>query len=288
MGALLALASPAAAQQDVAAQTFARINQARADAGLPPLALNAQLNAAAQAHADDMQKNGVSLGHRGSDGSTIKQRIARAGYGGGTTGENWAAYRTFDQIMNFWLNDPPHRSNILNNKFREIGVGVASRANGGLIIVTDFGASDNAPEIAAAAAAPPQAPQKPRAAPTQAKPAAPKPTRAPTRQPTRPPTAKATRVPQPTAPPAPTPEPQPEPTRVAIARAPQTQIKATAPLYARGRAAKSVVRGSASNAVGAAHGAGDALRMSLGAALAVSGALVLGLAMAGHWRFRRR
>ncbi|MCG3141027.1 MAG: hypothetical protein HDKAJFGB_02197 [Anaerolineae bacterium] len=282
--ALLALAGSAAAQQDIAAQTLTRINQARADAGLPSLTLNAQLNAAAQDHANDLQNNGVSLGHRGSDGSTIKQRIARAGYGGGTTGENWAAYRTFDQIMDFWLNDPPHRRNILHQKFREIGIGVALRANGGLIIVTDFGAPDNAPELAIATAAPTKAPRQARVAPTKAKPATSKPTRAPTRQPT----PHATRVRTQAAPPAPTLAPQPEPTRLALAAAPPPQLKLAAPLRARGRVAQGIVRGSASALVNAPPDADASSRMALGAIMAVSGALGLGLAMAGHWRFRNR
>lgn len=266
------------AQDDIAGQVLARINQARTDAGLPSLTRNAQLDAAAQAHADDLQKNGVGLGHRGSDGSTIKQRIARAGYGGETTGENWAAYRTLDQIMNFWLDDPPHRRNILHTKFREIGIGVARRANGGLIVITDFGAPGNVPEIAAPAAPPKQPAQKPRAAPTQVRPAAPKPTRAPTRQPT----AKPTRARQKNVPPPPT----VEPTRIALASVPQPRTPAV--LRARGRIAKSPVLGNAASNAGVLRAPGDPLRMTLGAGLALGGLLGLGIAVVGHLRFRTR
>lgn len=265
-----------AAQEDVAAQVLARINQARAEAGLPALTRNAQLDAAAQAHADDLRKNGVSLGHRGSDGSTIKQRLERAGYGGVVTGENWAAYRTLDQIMDFWLNDPPHRQNILRAKFREIGIGVAARANGGLIVITDFGAPANAPEmaVAAPAAAPTKKPrQKPRAAPTQT--VAPKPTVAPTRKPTRQPTNAPTV--------APTVAPTMEPTRVALA-----QTSAPVALRARGRAAPSFARGEASSRVGVLVDAGDPLRRMLGAGLAAGGALGLGIAWLGLCRARVR
>ena len=266
------------AQNDTAGQVLARINQARGDAGLPPLTRNAQLDAAAQAHADDLQKNGVSLGHRGSDGSSIKQRIARAGYGGGTTGENWAAYRTLDQIMNFWLKDPPHRRNILHSKFREIGIGVAHRANGGLIVITDFGAPGNVPEIAAPAAPIKRTPQKPRAAPTQVKPAAPKATRAPTRKPT----AKPTQSPQQAVPAT----PMPEPTRVALATVPQPI--APAALRARGRIAKIYLQADAAGNAGILNTSDDAFRMTFGAGLAMGGLILLGIAVVGHLRFRSR
>ena len=54
--------------------------------------------------------------------------------------------------MEFWLNDPPHRRNILNPKFADIGIGFVVRPNGGLIVVTDFG-TQQSPEAAAKAQA---------------------------------------------------------------------------------------------------------------------------------------
>ena len=264
LGLLCCLVPAAYAQDEVAGQVLARINQARAENGLPALARNPQLDAAAQAHANDLLKNGVSLGHRGSDGSNIRQRIARAGYGGSTVGENWAAYRTLDQIMNFWLNDPPHRENILKGKYREVGIGVATRANGGLIVITDFGAQDNAPEIAAPAAQPPNAPKKAKATATRAKPAAPKPTPVPTRKPTRKPTLVQVAQIAPT--------PTPEPTRLALAPAPKAPPKGV--LHARGRANRLVLRGSATSAVGLIETNGDPLKMVLGGVLSVAGAIM--------------
>jgi hypothetical protein len=263
------------AQEDIAAQVLARLNQARADAGMPALTRSAQLDAAAQAHANDLRQNGVALGHRGSDGSTIKQRILGAGYASSLVGENWAAYRTLEQIMTFWLNDPPHRQNILDAQFREIGIGVAARASGGWIIVTDFGAPENAPARAGPAAPAARAPNKVRATPTRAKPAAPKPTRAPTRKAT----PKPTRAPKQAAP-----TPTAEPTRVALAAAPPP----TAPvlLRARGRSARVVLHGRAAGVSGVNETKGDVLRMTLGAALASGGFLLFGIALVGQRRRR--
>jgi hypothetical protein len=123
------------------------VNQARVNAGLLPLAVNPQLTAAAQAHADDMARNGVSIGHNGSDGSTPSTRILAAGYHpyswGLIGGENWAAYRTVDESMNAWMSDQPHRANVLSPGFREIGVGAAQSPSGAPILVTDFGSQPN-------------------------------------------------------------------------------------------------------------------------------------------------
>ncbi len=135
------------AQTTDAARTLQLINQARAKAGLGPLALNAQLAAAAQAHADDMLRKGVGIGHYGSDGSTPRSRAVRAGYGaysfGLYVGENWVGYDTVDVGFNWWMGDPPHRQNILRPEYREIGIGVARSAGGDMVLVTDFGAQPN-------------------------------------------------------------------------------------------------------------------------------------------------
>ncbi len=138
------------AQSNDNARVLTLINQARITNGLTPLALNATLNAAAQAHANDLANAGVNyaaLGHNGSDGSTPPVRMQRAGYpaypNGLYVGENWAAYQTVDDAMNFWMSDVPHRANILRVNFREIGIGVAPSVQGNPIVITDFGAQPN-------------------------------------------------------------------------------------------------------------------------------------------------
>ncbi len=126
---------PSPAAQEVAR----RINQLRAQAGLPPLTLHPLLSQAAAAHIQDMLASG-RYGHLGSDGSRVGQRIARTGYLlDGWAGEIWAAYRTLDETFRFWMADPPHRQSILNPHYREMGVAALPRAQGqGLIVVVDF------------------------------------------------------------------------------------------------------------------------------------------------------
>ena len=128
----------------------ALVNQARLDEGLAPYGFSTLLTAAAQRHADDLAAHQI-WSHTGSDGSTAQQRIAEAGYAAWTwsggesiTGENfWTGYGTIQDALAFFLEDPPHRQNILSSTFREIGIGVATDGEGRNYYVLDFGARPN-------------------------------------------------------------------------------------------------------------------------------------------------
>jgi LysM repeat protein len=118
------------------------INQRRAEAGLPPLALHPLLNQAAQNHVNDIAA-GRGYGHVGPDGSNVRQRVQRVGYSsGGFASENWVNSTSPDGAMTWWMNDWIHRVNILNERWREFGVGVADAGGGRQIYVTVFTAGD--------------------------------------------------------------------------------------------------------------------------------------------------
>lgn len=146
-----ALALPARAQTDPAAELAARLNRERVARGLAPLALNAQLSAAAQAHAEDVARSNRTInaqaGHIGSDGSNVFERVARTGFGayswGRRLGENWAWYRNPTDAFAMWMESAPHRANILHPLFREMGIGVAAHPTVGFVYVIDFGAQPN-------------------------------------------------------------------------------------------------------------------------------------------------
>ncbi len=150
--AVVSLASlPASAQEsDPVATWQALVNQARLDEGLPPYGFSSLLAAAAQRHADDLAAHQI-WSHTGSDGSTARQRIAEAGYAAWTwnggeliAGENfWTGYGTIEDALAFFLEDPPHRDNILSTTYREIGVGVAADAEGRHYYVLDFSVRPN-------------------------------------------------------------------------------------------------------------------------------------------------
>ncbi|MCT9011149.1 CAP domain-containing protein [Streptomyces rhizosphaerihabitans] len=111
------------------ARVVALVNSERAKVGCSPVALNAKLSQAAQAHSADMASHNT-MSHTGSDGSDPGQRITRAGYLWSTYGENVAyGYSTPEQVMAGWMASAGHKRNILDCGFKEIGVGVAQPGN---------------------------------------------------------------------------------------------------------------------------------------------------------------
>jgi uncharacterized protein YkwD len=102
-------------------QLVSLINQARSDAKLVPLTVNAQVTAAAQAHSLDMAC-GNFLSHTGSDGSWIGDRLKAAGYNTYNYLEIIAIGSPQDAISQ-WKSDQPHWNMVLNPSMKEIGVG---------------------------------------------------------------------------------------------------------------------------------------------------------------------
>ena len=128
------------------------LNHERDRAGLPDLRPDRKLDKAAQQHNRRMDGTGC-FDHECSGESELGRRLERVGYLGGgllrwSYGENiaWGAAErgTPRAIVKAWMDSPPHRANILNRSFRELGVGFdtgtphGDRAPGG-IYTTDFG-----------------------------------------------------------------------------------------------------------------------------------------------------
>ena len=91
-----------------------------------PLALESRLTAAAQTHSEDMHANRF-LGHTGSDGSSLPERLAREGYAWLAIGENVAfGFHTPAGVMDAWLASPGHCRNVMSPDFTELGVGRSS------------------------------------------------------------------------------------------------------------------------------------------------------------------
>ncbi len=105
------------------------INKQRTQAGLLGLRLHSRLTAAAQAHSKDMAWCNF-LSHIGSDGSSFAERIRRHGYSFSASGENVAfGFTSAQQVVQGWMNSPGHRANILNPKYKDIGIGYAHKHN---------------------------------------------------------------------------------------------------------------------------------------------------------------
>ena len=102
---------------------LALINQHRANNGLPPLCLNAQLTQAAVNHAQDMATNNY-FSHTGLDGSTPMDRIRATGYGGGFFAENIAfGYQSAADVVGGWTGSVAHNAIILDARTTEMGLG---------------------------------------------------------------------------------------------------------------------------------------------------------------------
>ncbi|MCB0060776.1 MAG: LysM peptidoglycan-binding domain-containing protein [Caldilineaceae bacterium] len=136
-------------QMDGNRQTVAMaINQMRAQAGLPPLAVNPLLNQAAQNHVNDMIAN-YNYSHTGSDGSNVRQRVQRTGYAASPwVSENWVSVNDPSMAIQWWMNSYVHRNNILNGNWHELGVGGGYQAsNSQFIFVAVFAAGESGDSV---------------------------------------------------------------------------------------------------------------------------------------------
>jgi uncharacterized protein YkwD len=121
-------------------QVISMVNQARSRAGCGPVAYNSRLGSAARQHSADMAGRRY-FSHYTPGGAGPGNRMLNAGYRWNAYGENIAwGQRSPGQVMNAWLNSPDHRHNILNCRYRSIGVGVAYNRNGTPYWTQDFGA----------------------------------------------------------------------------------------------------------------------------------------------------
>jgi LysM repeat protein len=129
-----AAAAPDPAPDLSAGEVFALVNDYRAANGLPSFTQNSILMQTAQGQSD-YQASIQQVTHGGPGGSRPRDRAYAAGYGGGqiifiseliTGGFD----QTPDGAMTWWKNSPEHNSYLLSPNYVELGIGVASDANG--------------------------------------------------------------------------------------------------------------------------------------------------------------
>jgi len=103
-----------------------------------PVVANPVLMAAARAHAANMAKQEKAEHMLDEKGPT--DRAKDAGYAYAYLGENVAWNQdTPKEVMEDWMNSPPHRENILKPEFTEIGVAAAKSQKGEPYWVQLFG-----------------------------------------------------------------------------------------------------------------------------------------------------
>jgi uncharacterized protein YkwD len=131
------------------AATLCLLNRERGSRGRAPLRADARLRRAAQAHSDDMVAHRY-FAHDSRDGAGFGARIRATGWTrhrrSYTVGEN-LGFECGDRatpaaMVGAWMHSAGHRANILERRFRAIGIGVAAgtpSGEGGATYSTDFG-----------------------------------------------------------------------------------------------------------------------------------------------------
>ena len=104
-------------------------NNQRIANGLGALAINGKLNTAAQNKANDMAARDY-WSHNTPDGQTPWTFITAAGYDYITVGENLAyGFATSADTVAGWMNSAPHRANVLNSNYVDVGFGIINIPN---------------------------------------------------------------------------------------------------------------------------------------------------------------
>ena len=112
------------------------VNEERIAAGLPTLTWSSALTEVAVQYATEMATEGF-FSHNSLRTGDVGDRLADAGIPFRLAGENLAWGPTVDRIHIGLMNSPTHRDNILNGRFRNVGIGVV-RGPLGLMVVQVF------------------------------------------------------------------------------------------------------------------------------------------------------
>lgn len=148
---------PAVSPSAVEYHLFQRVNFHRTSQGYDRVQLNDSLRAVARHHSEDMATEGY-VGHRGSDGGTLPDRLERFGVDcrsstetvgsapfdspvdaeNGTTIRYDTAGEVAKVIVREWMNGDGTRSEILRFEWVDVGIGVhvVERTDGAVVYAT--------------------------------------------------------------------------------------------------------------------------------------------------------
>jgi uncharacterized protein YkwD len=129
--------------------TLCLLNRQRAAHGLRALRADRRLAKAALGHSNDMVAHRY-FAHESRSGAPFTARIVASGWTrtrrsyilGENIGWGSGSLGTPRAMVSAWMHSAPHRANILDGRFRVIGVGVAfgsPAGGGGATYSTDFG-----------------------------------------------------------------------------------------------------------------------------------------------------
>lgn len=117
-------------------------NEDRQISGASRLVVSERLTLAAQLKANDMAEKGY-FAHTSPDGITPWHWFAEAKYQYVYAGENLAVnFSRSEDVQRAWMNSPTHRANILNNRYKEVGIATAEgeyKGRKAIFVVQMFG-----------------------------------------------------------------------------------------------------------------------------------------------------
>lgn len=141
-------------------------NEDRKTSGVGELTVNPLLTQAAEMKAQDMIDNNY-FAHTSPTGTDPWFWFKKAGYHYKYAGENLAIdFYDTEQVQNAWMNSPTHKKNILNGRYKEIGIATKTGTYHGrqvAFVVEMFGTSSSVTPTTALA----NIPQVTRQQPTQ-------------------------------------------------------------------------------------------------------------------------
>lgn len=129
-------------------ELLARINDLRASVGVSPYTTNSSLAAAAQNQASWMVNTG-KVSHTQDDGTGPRGRAQAAGYSSNFVSENiyMGSDASIGTAWNFWINSPIHYAGLTSPNYNNIGIGIASGANGYAFVLVFGNSTGSLPRV---------------------------------------------------------------------------------------------------------------------------------------------
>jgi uncharacterized protein YkwD/uncharacterized membrane protein required for colicin V production len=122
---------------DAETQMLVLLNRARTENGLEPITIDPTIREVARGYSTTMLQQGF-FAHIDQNGTTPFDRMRAGGATFRAAGENLALAPTVQIAHEGLMNSPGHRANILNARYRRIGIGVADGGMHGKMFTQNF------------------------------------------------------------------------------------------------------------------------------------------------------
>ena len=113
------------------------LNNERTSRGIAPLSIDSRYTTIARAYATDMWQRQY-FSHYNPEGETVADRFNAAHIDYSFVGENLALAPTETTAMTGLMNSPGHKANILDSRFKKVGIGVIDNGFYGKMFVQEF------------------------------------------------------------------------------------------------------------------------------------------------------